>query len=478
MAVADQRVTYHSMQLVLLLLQDEQLVDLPASLGSLCQTLCMCSVECAENDGLRSLAVRSLGRACTLDRELARQQLPLLYQIVTNDTRDVKQHALTAIVDCVVKYTFDSLAVTTSSVSKQRLLNTIAATLDNASVPSVLAQVAELICRLFNVGELVSAPLLAKFVVKYQLSLSVERLATLCASINAFLARFACSSRANQRCVEEAFVHMLRIVLASTTPHINVERSAKYMIKLIGDAEASRCAISIGSSNKKQKQRERDEQTSSGLANVAKLLSDEMLIEQDAFKRKSYLKVLQLVESSDSKLVQHTALDTTEQQSRVAKSTPVIKKTKAKRDQSKEPTKEPTKEPKINEEKTKKKQPTYSSSSAATASSTTPATAAVAKTKLPVPKKRMEIPPIKLEPTEPCQVIQQQPPPPPTPPPPSPPPPADKPKSQQDNSQKKPKKTATSKSSKSKAASTDEASALVTPGGRVLRERKKSKTQA
>jgi condensin complex subunit 3 len=304
---------FHCLQLAICLLQDVELKTLSPQLRSLCDNLILPNIS-SVNEELRAISVRALNLICILKLEVAQKYVPLLLEIIQRDKKEIVIEAFKAMINCIMAFSINRLinmdsgepnglennaapsqttdpALIAEATSK--ILTVMTSLLDHEDCELYTVAV-EGFCKLYMTGHILSAKLFSKLLIMYYSPLTQNDV-RLRACLSAFLPQFSFFRGVNQLCVEESFMITLKCLMNAPSDNYLCEIDLNKVIEILLHLSNPKNLIQRKAANMRHGQN-----VNICHENIAKSICFEILKDDNAYKCKTYLKILQMADLSEA----------------------------------------------------------------------------------------------------------------------------------------------------------------------------------
>ena len=302
--------TLHCLNIAICLLQDPSLKAITPQLRSLFDSLIIANIG-SVNEQIRINAVKALNLICILKLEIAQKYVPLLLEMIQHDMKEVVIEAFKAMINCIMAYSIKRLANLdagdTSSNNLNttnqggtsdpqqiaerttKILNVMTSLLDNDD-PEIYTTAVEGFCKLYMTGHIVSAKLLSKLLIMYYSPIT-ENDIKLRACLSAFLPQFSFFRASNQLCMEESFMLTLKCLINAPPDSYLSEIDLSKVMEVLFNLTNPKNLMQRRAPNQRLIQH-----NNICHENIVKSICYEILKDENAYKCKTYMKVLQMAD--------------------------------------------------------------------------------------------------------------------------------------------------------------------------------------
>jgi hypothetical protein len=280
---ADQfTIQYHCLKLTICILEDKELKKETPELRSIFDCLIVKNLS-NEDETLRLLSLRALNLFCVLSLSTSKKFVPVLSQAIKHDRAENASEAFKCLINFIMTFSLDKLVDGDDQLTTE-VLSVMTPLIDHEDNDLRLLAV-EGFCKLFMTGHLISPKLFSKLFIMYYSPLS-EHEKQLRATLAYFLPQFAFFKVTNQNCVEESFMMTIKCLInAPPDSYLSQIDINKIIENLTNPKNLFR----------KTNQRQLIIQNSCH-ENIGKAVCLEMLREENTFKHKIYIKILQTLD--------------------------------------------------------------------------------------------------------------------------------------------------------------------------------------
>jgi condensin complex subunit 3 len=305
----------HCLRLAICLLQDIELKAITPHIRSLFENLILTNISSVDEQ-IRVLAVRALNLICILKIDIAQKYVPLLLEMIQRDKKQVIIEAFKSLINCIMAYSLNRLVSsdddidedttsTNNTTSKRKsLANQTNDSFKSEASTKILSIMTKLLdfedseittmavegfCKLFMTGHILSAKLFSKLLIMYY-SPMTENDTQLRAILTCFLPQFAFFRSSNQLCVEESFMLTVKCLINAGPDNYLSEIDLNKVTEILFNLTNPK--------NLLQKHHQQRIVQSNNICheNIFRSICYEILKDDNSFKLKTYLKLLQLAD--------------------------------------------------------------------------------------------------------------------------------------------------------------------------------------